>query len=210
MKKILVLSFLASFFISHSQNEIRIGNGDLPPNSKQGECYVRCLDDNGDFGEWKAYDCDLAFYSNLNLKFDDKQIQLTEKDKKRLKRKLIEHFEKGFSIEIASHFDSERHDKVNARISTLRGKAVADYLVNELGVNPKQIALSGYGNLKPINPCDKIGIKKCTQKHYDDNTRVEFKILNFQENKEEGEWIFLRDKGFWCYKKKAVQETISN
>jgi len=145
----------------------------------------------------------------LNLQFIEGSAQLTEIDKKYLRKRFNNFFKKMVcTIEIASHFDSKRPDKVNSRISVLRGKAIANFLIEDLKVNPKLIKVNGYGNLKPLKPCDRNSlIVKCTEKNYKANSRVEFRAINFNESNNDKEWFFNKEKGFWCYNKLLKAKT---
>lgn len=174
---------------------------DLPINPQPGECYVRCYDENKELGDWKTVNCNLVKFQILDLEFDETQSQLTLKDKKIIKRKLKKLFDKNLAIQISSHFDSHRDDKVNARISTIRGKVIADYLVNELNVKPQLILIYGLGNSEPLESCKTI--PNC-EKTYSKNSRITYRIVNAPLSGFE-----YVGNNVWC-KKKDKQETISN
>ncbi|MGL5913733.1 MAG: OmpA family protein, partial [Bacteroidales bacterium] len=77
-------------------------------------------------------------------------------------------------IEIGSHTDSRGNRKSNIKLSSLRAKACAKYLVKK-GVDPKRVVSKGYGPTKPL-------LKKAkTKKQHAKNRRTQIKILSISE-----------------------------
>lgn len=85
----------------------------------------------------------------------------------RLAKLLIEN--PSSHIEIGGHTDNVGEKTFNQKLSTLRAKAVYDYLVS-CKVNPQQLSAKGYGDTKPIADND-------TEAGRTQNRRTEFKIL---------------------------------
>ncbi|MGL5959725.1 MAG: OmpA family protein [Bacteroidales bacterium] len=80
----------------------------------------------------------------------------------------------GVKIEIGSHTDSRGNRKANIKLSSLRAKACAKYLVKK-GVDPKRVVSKGYGPTKPL-------LKKAkTKKQHAKNRRTQIKILSISE-----------------------------
>lgn len=74
-------------------------------------------------------------------------------------------------IELSAHTDDQGSDRYNDRLSTLRGKAVAEWLMKR-GVDGSRIEAVGYGKRKPLVDND-------TEEHRALNRRVEIKVLEF-------------------------------
>ncbi|MCB9245113.1 MAG: PorP/SprF family type IX secretion system membrane protein [Flavobacteriales bacterium] len=71
----------------------------------------------------------------------------------------------GLKIEVAGHADERGTESYNIWLSNKRSNAVRDYLIKQ-GVNASQLEIKGYGEGVPASDV------------YDENRRVEFKILS--------------------------------
>ncbi|MBW4890233.1 OmpA family protein [Mucilaginibacter sp. HMF5004] len=80
------------------------------------------------------------------------------------------------AIEIGAHTDSRGNAAANKELSQACADVVVKYIVDKGGINPKRIKARGYGATQLLNGC-KVGIK-CTEREYQINRRVEFKITN--------------------------------
>lgn len=78
-------------------------------------------------------------------------------------------------LEIASHTDARGPDQYNLDLSKRRAASTLEYIVSQ-GIDRSRLRSIGYGELQPLNKCDKEGI--CTDTEYDVNRRSEFTILN--------------------------------
>lgn len=74
-------------------------------------------------------------------------------------------------ITVEGHTDSTGPEAYNQMLSEKRAQAVADYLVNNAGVNVGNLTVVGYGELKPAYPND-------TREGRAKNRRVEFTPSN--------------------------------
>ena len=78
-------------------------------------------------------------------------------------------------IEIGAHTDCRGSDDYNLILSHKRAKSVREYLISQ-GVLNNNVKSVGYGELQPVNHCNKPSI--CEEREYDINRRCEFVILN--------------------------------
>ncbi len=78
-------------------------------------------------------------------------------------------------IEVSAHTDARGNDQYNLDLSKERAASTLEYLVSQ-GIDRNRLKSIGYGELQPLNKCDKEGI--CKDEEYDVNRRCEFKILN--------------------------------
>lgn len=78
-------------------------------------------------------------------------------------------------VEVSAHTDARGKDQYNLELSKRRAAATLEYLVSQ-GIERKRLRSIGYGELQPLNQCDKEGV--CEDEEYDINRRCEFKILN--------------------------------
>lgn len=78
-------------------------------------------------------------------------------------------------VEISAHTDARGDDQYNLDLSKKRAASTLEYLVSK-GIDRSRLKSIGYGEMQPLNKCDKEGI--CTKAEYEINRRCEFKILN--------------------------------
>ena len=78
-------------------------------------------------------------------------------------------------IEVSAHTDARGGDQYNLDLSKARAASTLDYIVSQ-GINRNRLRSIGYGELQPLNKCDREGI--CSDEEYDINRRCEFKIIN--------------------------------
>ncbi len=78
-------------------------------------------------------------------------------------------------IEVSAHTDARGGDQYNLDLSKRRAASTLEYLVSQ-GIERNRLKSIGYGEMQPLNKCDKEGI--CTEEEYDINRRCEFTILN--------------------------------
>lgn len=74
-------------------------------------------------------------------------------------------------IELSAHTDDVGSDSYNLRLSTRRGQAAIDYLVNEEHISPDRLKTIGYGETRPLVPND-------SDENRAINRRVEFVVLD--------------------------------
>lgn len=74
-------------------------------------------------------------------------------------------------IELSAHTDDQGSDRYNDRLSTLRGEAVANWLIQR-GIDSKRMEAKGYGKRKPLVPNDSDENRAL-------NRRVEIKVIEF-------------------------------
>ncbi len=77
-------------------------------------------------------------------------------------------------IEIRAHTDSQGDSQYNMELSERRAEAVVDYLVLK-GIYQSRLTFKGFGDTMPVNEC--IKGEKCSEEKYQENRRVEFRIL---------------------------------
>lgn len=189
MKFYILLLSLCFTYIGFSQN--------MPSNPKAGECYVRYRDSEGQSLEWKKIDCDLILKEN-SLKIENLSSGiLTRKDRKTIKRKLIKILEKGYAVELLSHYFSNESDSLNELRSIQNGKTIFTYLKTQ-NINTKQFLISAYGNSKPLEECaNKFSCKD----YFNKNTRLEYRVVNPMPMPiGDGVWNYDNEKKIWCYK----------
>jgi outer membrane protein OmpA-like peptidoglycan-associated protein len=78
-------------------------------------------------------------------------------------------------VEVSAHTDARGPDQYNLELSKRRAASTLEYLVSQ-GINRNRLKSIGYGEMQPLNKCDKEGI--CDDEEYDINRRCEFTILN--------------------------------
>jgi len=107
---------------------------------------------------------------NLNIKFgfDSAALDKTEITNlstmcTAMRSSTIEHFR------IIGHTDTSGADEFNARLSVLRAKEVARYLVQDCGIEATRLETVGMGERFPINTTDSGA---------DENRRVEFQAMS--------------------------------
>lgn len=169
MKNSLTFLVLFATCICFSQNSKR----NLAINSQPKKCYVKSnTEDN--ISRYKSVDCNLVRKNNeLILDFDSNLENFSRADKKLIKAKIVKLIDKGFSIEILSHYDSNQSDAYNITQSRERAKKLKAFL-KSLKVNLDYVWIRSFGNRIPKVKCKKDD-KDCTT-HYNLNTRFEYKI----------------------------------
>ncbi|WP_299891309.1 OmpA family protein [uncultured Lacinutrix sp.] len=78
-------------------------------------------------------------------------------------------------VEVSAHTDARGKDQYNLDLSKRRAASTLEYVVSR-GIDRNRLRSIGYGEMQPLNECDKEGI--CEDEEYDINRRCEFKILN--------------------------------
>jgi len=73
-------------------------------------------------------------------------------------------------IEISGHTDDVGTEAYNEKLSTMRAKAVYDYLIRN-GISPDRLAYKGYGYSRPID-------SNLTEEGRANNRRTEFKVIS--------------------------------
>ena len=107
-----------------------------------------------------------------NIQFAHDSYELTESSSDQLESLAqLLFINPTLRIELSSHTDDQGSDRYNDRLSTLRGQAVAQWLVNR-GVDAKRMEIVGYGKRKPLVPND-------SDEHRALNRRVEIKVIEF-------------------------------
>jgi outer membrane protein OmpA-like peptidoglycan-associated protein len=80
----------------------------------------------------------------------------------------------GMNVELSSHTDSRGTEGYNLRLSELRAKAAADYVISK-GISKDRIKWKGYGKSRLINKC----LEPCTPAQQRENRRTELFIPEF-------------------------------
>ena len=78
-------------------------------------------------------------------------------------------------VEVSAHTDARGKDQYNLELSKKRATSTLEYLVSK-GIDRSRLKSIGYGEMQPLNKCDKEGI--CEDEEYDINRRCEFTIIN--------------------------------
>jgi len=78
-------------------------------------------------------------------------------------------------VEVSAHTDARGKDQYNLNLSKKRAASTLEYLVSK-GIDRSRLKSIGYGEMQPLNKCDKEGI--CEDEEYDINRRCEFTIIN--------------------------------
>jgi len=78
-------------------------------------------------------------------------------------------------VEVSAHTDARGKDQYNLNLSKKRAASTLEYLVSK-GIDRSRLKSIGYGEMQPLNKCDKEGI--CEDEEYDINRRCEFTITN--------------------------------
>lgn len=90
------------------------------------------------------------------------------------------HLNPKISIEIDGHTDSRGSKELNMNLSENRAKAVYDYLITK-GIDENRLSYKGFGSTHPIIPdakIDEMSSEAAKEKAYQENRRVEYKILH--------------------------------
>jgi len=144
--------------------------------------------------EWSKVDCDLIRkYQLLSVKISSKENYFSNKDRKKIKRKIIALVDKGYTLEIRVHHDSEKSDSINAQISLRKSYVLARYL-DSLNVNSDKIIINSFGNSLAKEKCQSI--KSNCNKVYNKNSKIDFKVLGLSDDT----WYYDSKKKVWCYR----------
>ncbi len=105
-----------------------------------------------------------------NIFFETGKYELQEKSKTELD-KLVSFLKNNpqVKVEISGHTDDVGKHEDNMKLSSLRAKAVAEYII-KLGINATSLKYVGYGETQPTKPND-------NEENRQLNRRIEFKIL---------------------------------
>lgn len=129
------------------------GNIDLPPNPKSGHCYVKCkLEKRGKVKtKWEDVDCAYVKTQKLNIKLNGSRDELSENDKRIIKKTFKEYYREGNikTLEIISDFGSAASDAVNQKRAVDRGLILTNYLVS-LGMKEDYLKLRAVSTEKAI------------------------------------------------------------
>jgi len=110
-----------------------------------------------------------------NIYFDTNSAKLRPESKVELEEllKVLEDYPE-IKIEIRAHTDCRGDATYNLNLSEIRAESVVNYFIYK-GINPSRLKFKGYGDTNPLNECVK-GVP-CTDEKYQENRRVEFKLL---------------------------------
>ena len=84
-------------------------------------------------------------------------------------------------VEVGAHTDSKGSAAANLKLSEERAKVVRQYIVTS-GIKDDRVTAKGYGETKLLNHCDDH--HECSEKEHSQNRRIEFKILDNQEQQQ--------------------------
>ncbi|WP_452221407.1 hypothetical protein [Lacinutrix salivirga] len=185
MKSILsTLLFLITTLILSAQN--------LPQNPKAGKCYVSYITERNGLKKWKETNCDLIYKSkNLPISFAQETFEISEKDKKKIKKKITKLTDKGYTVEIKIYHDSQASDSVNFNSSKQKASVLLQF-VNTLKLDAGNIIISPVGNKGVVNKC-KPDDNNC-ESIYAKNTKVEYIVVGGYTDG----WYYDNELGFWC------------
>jgi outer membrane protein OmpA-like peptidoglycan-associated protein len=109
--------------------------------------------------------------ARMALTFETGSADLTEESKAALREfgKAFKEFIPGVPVIIEGHADPRGGEEYNLELSRRRAAAVRDYLVADLGNNPKQFEVIGFGQSRPLDPSNPTA---------EVNRRVEFVTKN--------------------------------
>lgn len=85
-------------------------------------------------------------------------------------------------VEVCSHTDARGSRKYNERLSQRRADAVLSWMVNQCGVDAKNLIAKGYGESQPVNGCKNL--IRCSEEEHQLNRRTEFKIIGKRDNEQ--------------------------
>jgi outer membrane protein OmpA-like peptidoglycan-associated protein len=113
-----------------------------------------------------------------NIYYDFGKATLNEKASTGL-NKLLDLLNENpdYGVEITAHTDSRGTTTNNARLSTRRAKAVADYLIKK-GVAPLRVTYRGAGETELVNGCSD-GVN-CSDDEHQLNRRTEFRVFRIR------------------------------
>ena len=107
---------------------------------------------------------------NIQFEYDSYELTESSNDELEALAQLL-FMNPTLRIELSSHTDDQGSDRYNDRLSTLRGKAVEQWL-KERGIEADRIETVGYGKRKPLVAND-------SEEHRALNRRVEIKVIDF-------------------------------
>lgn len=120
---------------------------DVPPNPEPGKCYIKCFNEDKKKIKWEDIDCALVNYQKLDVSLENPDQPLSKKDLRILNRKLVPYIQKGYRLQIRSHYVSNAPDSIHVKISSQRAIAVGNYLV-EQGMDPALLFINSLGSSK--------------------------------------------------------------
>ena len=107
-----------------------------------------------------------------NIQFEYDSYELTEDSNDELESLAqLLFMNPTLRIELSAHTDDQGSDRYNDRLSTLRGQAVAAWLVRR-GIDSARMESKGYGKRKPL-------VENDSEEHRALNRRVEIQVLDF-------------------------------
>lgn len=107
-----------------------------------------------------------------NIQFEYASYELTESSNTALEALAqLMFINPTLRIELSAHTDDQGSDRYNDRLSTLRGEAVTNWLVQR-GIDGQRMEAKGYGKRKPLVPNDSDENRAL-------NRRVEIKVIEF-------------------------------
>jgi len=120
---------------------------DVPSNPEPGKCYIKCFKKDKKKIKWEDIDCAFVNYQKLDVSLEDPDQPLSKKDLKIINKKLVPYIQKGYRLQIQSHYVSSAPDSINVKISSQRAIAVGNYLV-EQGMDPALLLINSLGSSK--------------------------------------------------------------
>jgi len=180
------ITCLIIFISSYSFSQHR----DVPRNIEKDKCYIRYMGEN-DFSEWREIKCDLLnTYQELSIDLTHTTSGFSNKDSKKIKRKIISLVNKGYTVELRIHHDSQEIDSMNSKISEQKSKVLAGYL-DSLHLNPKKIIITALGSSLVKDKC-KSKEEDCS-KLYAKNSKIEYKVIGLGDDS----WYYDSALGNW-------------
>jgi len=107
---------------------------------------------------------------NIQFEYDSYELTLSSNEELEKVAQLL-FTNPTLRIELASHTDDQGSDKYNDNLSTLRGKAVAEWLIQR-GIDASRVESIGYGKRKPLVANDSDENRAL-------NRRVEIRVIDF-------------------------------
>lgn len=120
-------------------------NYDLPSNPESGKCYVKCSPEGKEKVKWDEIHCALIDYQKLEVTLENPDQVLSKKDIRVIDRRLVPFIEKGYKVQIKSHYVSSAPDSINVKMSSQRAIAIGNYLV-EKGIDPDLLLINSLGS----------------------------------------------------------------
>ena len=110
-----------------------------------------------------------ANLKEVYFKFDSYALTASAKEKLLQMAQSMKNNQK-LSIQISGYADERGTEEYNYNLGKMRAQAVKEFLVAQ-GVNPQLLSIKSYGEKKPA-------VKGSTSKAWQQNRRVDFKIVN--------------------------------